>query len=98
VVPVVAGGKPALTRWRRLGSRWHGSTLLLQPHTGRSHQLRVHLAWLGHPVLGDPLYGDLASAPRLQLHAAGLRLRHPVTGVFLRLRAPCDASGLDPLN
>ena len=98
VVPVAAGGKPALTRWRRLGSRWHGSTLLLQPHTGRSHQLRVHLAWLGHPVLGDPLYGELATAPRLQLHAAGLRLRHPVTGVSLRLRAPCDASGLDPLN
>ncbi len=98
VVPVLAGGKPALTRWRRL----RGNTLLLQPHTGRSHQLRVHLAWLGHPVLGDPLYGDRASAPRLQLHATGLRLRHPVTGAPLRLRAPCDppcdASGPDPLN
>lgn len=98
VVPVSAGGKPALTRWRRLDPCRHGSTLLLQPHTGRSHQLRVHLAWLGHPVLGDPLYGDPASAPRLQLHAAGLRLRHPVTGAPLRLRAACDASGPDPLN
>jgi len=85
-VPVAAGGKPALTRWRRLDPRRHGSTLLLQPHTGRSHQLRVHLAWLGHPVLGDPLYGDPASAPRLLLHAVGLRLRHPVTGAPLRLR------------
>lgn len=91
VVPVEAGGKPALTRWRRLDPRRCGNTLLLQPHTGRSHQLRVHLAWLGHPVLGDPLYGDPASAPRLQLHAAGLRLRHPVTGRPLRLR-------VDPLN
>ena len=66
-------------------------TLLLQPHTGRSHQLRVHLAWLGHPVLGDPLYAHtcLASGPpmsRLQLHAAGLRLQHPITGRSLRLR------------
>ncbi|WP_255000355.1 RluA family pseudouridine synthase [Cyanobium sp. Alchichica 3B3-8F6] len=86
VVPVAAGGKPALTRWRRLDPCRSGSTLLLQPHTGRSHQLRVHLAWLGHPVLGDPLYGDPASAPRLLLHAAGLRLRHPVTGAPLRLR------------
>ena len=86
VVPVTAGGKPALTRWRQLDPRRHGNTLLLQPHTGRSHQLRVHLAWLGHPVLGDPLYGDPASAPRLQLHAVGLRLRHPVTGASLRLR------------
>jgi tRNA pseudouridine32 synthase/23S rRNA pseudouridine746 synthase len=66
-------------------------TLLLQPHTGRSHQLRVHLAWLGHPVLGDPLYAHtcLASGPpmsRLQLHAAGLRMQHPITGRSLRLR------------
>jgi tRNA pseudouridine32 synthase/23S rRNA pseudouridine746 synthase len=91
VVPLEHGGKLALTRWRRL----RGSTLLLQPHTGRSHQLRVHLAWLGHPVLGDPLYGGDsanecpgrgAASGRLQLHAAGLRLMHPATGRPLRLR------------
>jgi tRNA pseudouridine32 synthase/23S rRNA pseudouridine746 synthase len=99
VVPVAAGGKPALSRWRRLDrcgdphGRW--SLLLLQPCTGRSHQLRVHLAWLGHPVLGDPLYDHHADgaagaggliAPGLQLHAAGLRLQHPHSGVPLRLR------------
>ena len=96
VVPVALGGKPALSRWRRLdrlvqhrGRGW--CHLVLQPHTGRSHQLRVHLAWLGHPLLGDPLYGDpradgLLQVQRLQLHAAALRLRHPITGQPLRLR------------
>lgn len=91
VVALQLGGKPALTRWRRLAGNATTSTLLLQPHTGRSHQLRVHLAWLGHPVLGDPIYGDPELALRLQLHAAGLRFRHPITGALLRLRA-------DPLN
>ncbi len=95
VVPVARGGKRALTRWRRLDrarqSAQAGCPLLLQPHTGRSHQLRVHLAWLGHPLLGDPLYGPAACASgppvrRLQLHAAGLRLQHPITGQPLRLR------------
>ena len=86
VVPLECGGKSAFTRWRVLRRFVGSSLLLLQPRTGRSHQLRVHLAALGHPVLGDPLYGDPASAPRLQLHASGLRLRHPVTGVSLRLR------------
>ncbi len=99
VVPVVRGGKPALSRWRRLdpagsaaaAGQQPASTLLLQPHTGRSHQLRVHLAWLGHPLLGDPLYGDaqadaVLQVSRLQLHAAGLRLQHPITGQPLRLR------------
>jgi len=94
VVPPERGGRPSLSRWRRLqtgvdpAGPW--STLLLLPHTGRSHQLRVHLAWLGHPVRGDPLYGGAAragaAAGRLQLGAVGLRLRHPATGEPLRLR------------
>jgi len=106
VVPLEQGGKPALTRWRVL-RRFEGSSLLLlQPRTGRSHQLRVHLAYLGHPVLGDPIYGDPlygepAAAPRLQLHAAGLQLLHPSTGKPLHLRSRCFGDGLvgvDPLN
>ena len=101
VVPLEQGGKPALTRWRVL-RRFEGSSLLLlQPRTGRSHQLRVHLAALGHPVLGDPLYGEPAAAPRLQLHAAGLQLLHPATGKPLHLRSRCFGDGLvgvDPLN
>jgi tRNA pseudouridine32 synthase/23S rRNA pseudouridine746 synthase len=92
VVAVPAGGKRAVSRWRRLHSgsdaagRW--SMVLLQPITGRSHQLRAHLAWLGHPVLGDPLYGEGAAMGwcHLQLMAIGLRLIHPHTGVPLRLR------------
>lgn len=98
VVPVAGGGKPALTRWRLLERGPCSSLVVLQPHTGRSHQLRVHLAALGHPVLGDPLYGDPAAAPRLQLHAAGLRFRHPVTGEPLRLRSWCPLAPADPLN
>lgn len=106
VVPVASGGKSALTRWRRLDPAGVGaqvrpfpsSTLLLQPLTGRSHQLRVHLAWLGHPVLGDPLYGagaevgqaHPAAVPGLRLQAAGLALRHPITGRLLRWRALPD--------
>ncbi|MCX5939463.1 MAG: RluA family pseudouridine synthase [Cyanobium sp. LacPavin_0818_WC50_MAG_67_9] len=98
VVPVAGGGKPSLTRWRLLRPGQRASLLLLQPHTGRSHQLRVHLAALGHPVLGDSLYGDGAAAPRLQLHAAGLRFRHPVSGDVLRLRSGCPLAAADPLN
>jgi tRNA pseudouridine32 synthase / 23S rRNA pseudouridine746 synthase len=81
-------GKPSVTRYRRLppppGEGWAGGTRLeLEPLTGRSHQLRVHLAAIGHPILGDPLYGPpeaRALSPRLLLHAAGLQLFHPISG------------------
>jgi tRNA pseudouridine32 synthase/23S rRNA pseudouridine746 synthase len=69
----VANGKPSLTRWRVLAHEDGGTRLELEPITGRSHQLRVHLKALGHPILGDTLYGG-ASAPRLMLHAAFLEL------------------------
>lgn len=73
-------GKPALTRWRVLSRTGTSTRLELAPHTGRSHQLRVHLKEIGHPILGDPLYGDAAAAPRLMLHAHTLTLRHPTGG------------------
>jgi tRNA pseudouridine32 synthase/23S rRNA pseudouridine746 synthase len=101
VVPLECGGKSAFTRWRVLRRFVGSSLLLLQPRTGRSHQLRIHLAAIGHPVLGDPLYGEPAAAPRLQLHAAGLQLLHPATGKPLHLRSRCFGDGLvgvDPLN
>lgn len=81
-------GKPSLTRYRCLAHDAAAGTsrLLLEPVTGRSHQLRVHLAALGHAIAGDTLYGGVA-APRLMLHASELSLRHPATGEVLQLRS-----------
>ncbi len=83
-------GKPSLTLWRPLGpGPWPGTTRLsLEPFTGRTHQLRVHLMALGHPIVSDPLYAPPAGrtlAPRLLLHACELALPHPATGQVLRL-------------
>jgi|SRR5690606_9357101 len=75
-------GKSALTYWRKLEQQQGNSRLLLSPYTGRSHQLRVHLLSLGHPILGDPLYAHpqaLAAAPRLCLHAQSLSFQHPTS-------------------
>lgn len=73
-------GKPALTRWRVAG-RWPGLSLLdLEPVTGRTHQLRVHLQAIGHPICGDRLYGRPDNAERLCLHACQLAFAHPRTG------------------
>ncbi len=86
-----AHGKPSLTRWQSLGAGpWPGTTrLLLEPLTGRTHQLRVHLQAIGHPIVGDPLYAPLPSqAPRLMLHASELAFEHPVTGEPCRFVAP----------
>lgn len=81
----VLAGKPALTRWRTLGPVPRGdgaaTRMALFPVTGRSHQLRVHMAFIGHPILGDDLYAPLPpQAPRLLLHAAELGFVHPLTG------------------
>jgi tRNA pseudouridine32 synthase / 23S rRNA pseudouridine746 synthase len=77
-------GKPSNTRWRVLSQNAQEQTtrLELEPVTGRSHQLRVHLQALQHPILGDALYGtpaSLANAERLLLHATRLELTHPVS-------------------
>lgn len=84
-------GKPSLTRWRVL-SRAPGRTrLALEPLTGRSHQLRVHLLSIGHPILGDALYGDAATAtasPRLLLHASALAFAHPLDARPMRFESP----------
>lgn len=89
-------GKPALTRWRVLRRETAAdgapvARLVLMPVTGRSHQLRVHLQAIGHPILGDPLYAPESAqrrAPRLLLHAESLELPHPATGAPLRLHCP----------
>jgi len=72
-------GKPAVTRYRVRESQAGASLVALRPVTGRTHQLRVHLRWLGHPILGDPLYAGRArgAAPRLLLHARRLSIRLP---------------------
>jgi tRNA pseudouridine32 synthase/23S rRNA pseudouridine746 synthase len=77
-------GKASLTHWRVL-HRWQHegqrrTRVALEPHTGRSHQLRVHLQHIGHPIVGDNLYGQ-APRPgeRLLLHACFLQLDHPQT-------------------
>lgn len=81
-------GKPSLTRWRVLGYDGETTWVELEPVTGRSHQLRVHLAALGHPILGDPLYGDAARSSRLLLHASALRLAHPASGAECAFDSP----------
>jgi tRNA pseudouridine32 synthase/23S rRNA pseudouridine746 synthase len=86
-------GKPSQTRWRIESRNSAAGTtrLLLEPLTGRTHQLRVHLRALGHPILGDALYGaDMPQAQpgRLQLHASALGFAHPVTGEPLHFNSP----------
>jgi tRNA pseudouridine32 synthase/23S rRNA pseudouridine746 synthase len=84
-------GKPAVTRWKALSTEGDVTRVALWPQTGRSHQLRLHAAHtmgLGAPMLGDPLYGLPDDAPRLMLHAAELRLRHPMHDTELVLNAP----------
>ncbi|WP_412103167.1 RluA family pseudouridine synthase [Polaromonas sp. SM01] len=85
-------GKPSKTRWQvqHYDDAADCTRLRLEPITGRSHQLRVHLQALGHPILGDQLYAPAlvqARADRLLLHACALRLTHPVSGVLLQFES-----------
>ena len=84
-------GRPAQTDWHVQRHDPDGTTRVrLMPVTGRSHQLRVHMLALGHPILGDPLYAEGAARafPRLMLHAESLRLRHPESGKGMTFTAP----------
>ncbi|MCW8918459.1 MAG: RluA family pseudouridine synthase [Gammaproteobacteria bacterium] len=84
-------GKPSLTRWEVMERGGDRSRLRLTPVTGRTHQLRVHMLSMGHPILGDSLYAEapaLTLAPRLLLHAATLGFRHPLTGELLAFESP----------
>lgn len=85
-------GRPAVTDWRVVRHDPDGTTRVrLYPLTGRSHQLRVHMLSLGHPILGDPLYatGQARAFPRLMLHAESLKFRHPEAGKGMSFSAPC---------
>jgi tRNA pseudouridine32 synthase / 23S rRNA pseudouridine746 synthase len=79
-------GRIAVTLWRAIDHSGSTTRVSLQPITGRSHQLRVHMKDLGHPLLGDPIYGTTAN--RLHLHASDLVLPHPHDGVPLTLYSP----------
>ncbi|WP_299548947.1 RluA family pseudouridine synthase [uncultured Tateyamaria sp.] len=83
-------GKPAVTDWRVLRDTETESRVRLMPQTGRSHQLRVHMLALGHPILGDPFYaeGPARNFKRSMLHSEELRIKHPDSGKMLRFRAP----------
>ncbi|MCE9605129.1 MAG: RluA family pseudouridine synthase [Planctomycetia bacterium] len=84
-------GRPAQTRWRVVERRPDRALLEVEPITGRSHQIRIHLAALEHPILGDPLYAHeraLPMAERLMLHSERLTLTHPRDGRRLSWTAP----------
>ena len=84
-------GKASQTQWSVMARAPGLTRLRLHPLTGRTHQLRVHLAHIGHPILGDTLYGaqDLAAVyPRMMLHARGLSLAHPVSGETADFSSP----------
>ena len=83
-------GKPSLTHFKVLEHEQNATRVELTPITGRSHQLRVHMLSLGHPILGDKLYAHpeaFAMSPRLQLHAEMLTLAHPASGETLIFEA-----------
>ncbi|MEM8537153.1 MAG: pseudouridine synthase [Pseudomonadota bacterium] len=84
-------GKPAVTDWRVVRAGDAETRVRLMPRTGRSHQLRVHMLALGHPILGDPFYatGPARDHPRLMLHSETLQFRHPDGGKGMRITAKC---------
>ena len=84
-------GRSAVTDWVVLGRGAGATRVHLFPLTGRSHQLRVHMLSLGHPILGDPIYatGAALAFPRLMLHAETLGLHHPDSGEWVTFSAPC---------
>ncbi|MBI4755126.1 MAG: RluA family pseudouridine synthase [Betaproteobacteria bacterium] len=105
-VVVAAEGKESRSMVRLL-ARWSSASLVeVELMTGRTHQIRVHLAHLGYPIRGDDKYGDFAWNRQLQreglkrmfLHAARMRLRHPVTGAMLEVKAPLPKDLRDVLG
>lgn len=84
-------GKPSITHWRVIRRFDRYTHLILTPETGRSHQLRLHLQAIGHPIIGDPLYAfptALRAGERLMLHATSITISHPVTGESVTVSSP----------
>ncbi len=82
-------GKPAQTDWKRIKDEGDTARVRMFPRTGRSHQLRVHMLSIGHPILGDPFYatGPALDYPRLMLHSEELRFNHPQGGRSTKIRS-----------
>ena len=80
-------GRPCVTLWRVRRQGTNTTRLWMRPLTGRSHQLRAHLSGIGHPILGDPIYGEHSAGP-MRLHARALGFAHPFTGRRIRVRTP----------
>jgi tRNA pseudouridine32 synthase/23S rRNA pseudouridine746 synthase len=94
-------GKPSQSRWRMLESSDSASLIELEPVTGRTHQLRVHMQSIGHPMLGDSLYAPpevRASTPRLMLHAKSIQLAHPFTEEPLSFDSALSWSAFPPFT
>lgn len=86
------GGKPSRTHWQSLATDGEVSLVRVVLDTGRTHQIRVHMAWLGYPLAGDTMYGtDETVLPRHGLHCARMALTHPVTGETLVFHSPMPA-------
>ena len=88
---VLARGRAAKTSWRSRGAVPGGTLIECTLHTGRTHQIRVHLKHLGHPVLGDAVYGKRGAFPRQMLHAWRLGFAHPRTGGRVNFESPIPA-------
>jgi len=97
---VMENGSPSVTRYRVLERFAEHSFLELQLETGRTHQIRVHMSYIGHPLVSDVLYGkgEAEFIERQALHAAYLSFRHPVNGEFLKIEAPLPKDILDLLG
>jgi tRNA pseudouridine32 synthase/23S rRNA pseudouridine746 synthase len=80
-------GRSAQTGWKVIRAKDGETRVRLMPKTGRSHQLRVHMLSLGHPILGDPFYaeGRARDYPRMMLHSETLQFRHPDGGKGMRI-------------
>jgi tRNA pseudouridine32 synthase/23S rRNA pseudouridine746 synthase len=95
-------GKPSLTRWQLLEYYANQSSLVeLEPVTGRSHQLRVHMQSIGHPILGDKFYAHPEAFqlhPRLALHASEIQFRHPVSGEQMHFKVSAEFERVQKLK
>jgi 23S rRNA pseudouridine1911/1915/1917 synthase len=95
IVPETKGGRPAITHWTLQERLGHCTLIHFQLETGRTHQIRVHSAHIGHPIVGDPVYGSGRSLgvnlPGQALHAWRLTVQHPVSEAWIEAIAPLPA-------